>query len=95
MALHLLGQKCPSCHKKGLIIGADDGTSFRPQGWLVKRLAARQIACPHCGTVMTALLPESVATLKESLRGERALETVTYHAKGRAKKKPSPPPDTE
>ncbi|HYG76945.1 MAG TPA: hypothetical protein VEK08_18210 [Planctomycetota bacterium] len=90
MSLHVLGRKCPICGKKGLVIGADDGYSFRPQGWLVKRLGARQIACPHCGALMAALLPESVAKLKEELRASRAEETVTYHAK-RSRKKAAPP----
>jgi|GEM_PF-6303765 len=90
MALHVLGQKCPICKKRGLVIGADDGVYFRPQGWIVKRLSARELACPHCGAVMTALLPESVKSLRAELRAERETESVTYHARNRAKKK-SPP----
>jgi hypothetical protein len=84
--MHVLGQKCPVCKKRGLVIGADDGMTFRPQGWLVKRLSGRQIACPHCGAVMAALLPEAVKKLQEALRNERATEILTYHAKNRRKK---------
>ena len=90
MGLHVLGRKCPVCGKKGLVIGADDGLTFRPQGWLVKRLSARHVSCPHCGAVMAALLPESVKTLQAALRAERQDETVTYHS--RPKKKKAPPP---
>jgi hypothetical protein len=85
--MHIIGQKCPVCHKKGLVIGSDDGTTFKPQGWLLKRLGARQIACPHCGAMMSALLPESVKQLREALRDERETEKVTYHT--RSRKKPS------
>lgn len=93
MGLHVLGQRCPVCKKRGLVIGADDGVSFRPQGWLVRRLAAREIACPHCGAVLVALLPDSVKRLNESLRAERETEAVTYHARpGRKKPRPPPPP---
>lgn len=87
MGLHILGRKCPICAKKGLVIGADDGLSFRPQGWLVKRLAGRHLACPHCGAVIAALHPDAVKKLREELRSERATETVTYHSKPRKKKK--------
>ena len=86
MSLHILGRKCPICGKKGLVIGADDGVSFRPQGWLVKRLSGRYVACPHCGAVTLALLPDAVNTLKTALRKERELETVVYHARPRKKK---------
>ena len=88
MGLHVLGRKCPICGKKGLVIGADDGLSFRPQGWLVKRLGARHVACPHCGAVTVALLPDAVKTLQSVLRTEREMETVTYHARPRKKKAP-------
>ena len=88
MGLHVLGQKCPICGKKGLVIGADDGLSFRPQGWLVQRLPGRHLACPHCGTVMAALLPEAVKTLRKELRTEHATESVTYHARAKRKKLP-------
>lgn len=89
MGLHVLGRKCPVCSKKGLVIGADDGLSFRPQGWLVKTLSGRHVACPHCGAVMTALLPNAVKELQTVLRAERATEVVTYHAKPK-RKKPAP-----
>ena len=91
MALHILGQKRPVCSKKGLVIGEDDGVGFRPQGWIVKRLAGRYVACPHCGAVMIALLPASVKALRTALRAERVTESVTYHA--RPKKKPPQPPE--
>jgi len=86
MGLHLLGQRCPVCSKKGLVIGEDDGVGFRPQGWIVKKLAGRYVACPHCGSVMVALLPESVKALRKALQAERVTEELTYHA--RPKKKP-------
>jgi len=86
MSLHVLGQKCPICKKKGLVIGADDGLSFRPQGWLVKRLPGRHLACPYCGSVFAALLPESVQKLRDALRADRQTEAVVYHARHRKKK---------
>ena len=91
MGLHVLGRRCPLCNRKGLVIGADDGLiQFRPEGWLVKTLAGRYLACPHCGAVMAALLPDAVKELQRVLRSERATEAVTYHS--RPKKKRSPPP---
>jgi endogenous inhibitor of DNA gyrase (YacG/DUF329 family) len=86
MGLHVLGRKCPICGKRGLVIGADEGLTFRPQGWLVKGLACRQVACPHCGAVMAALLPEAVKELQGALRVERQTESVTYHSRPRKKK---------
>jgi hypothetical protein len=93
MGLHVLGRKCPVCHRKGLVIGADDGFAFRPQGWLMKRLNGRQVACPHCGAIMIALLPEDLKTLRKALRAERETEVVTYHSKPKRKK--APPADEE
>jgi hypothetical protein len=90
--MHLLGQKCHQCGKKGLIIGADDGFNFRPEGWLIKRLEGRLLACPHCGAVVAALLPESLKKLAEVLRTERHTEKVTYHARAKRRKRPPPPP---
>ncbi|HEY3322154.1 MAG TPA: hypothetical protein VGP72_16935 [Planctomycetota bacterium] len=90
MGLHVLGRNCPICNKKGLVIGADDGYRFRPQGWLVKSLGGRQVACPHCGAVMAALLPEALQDLRAALRDDRAHETMTYHAKARSRKKTPP-----
>ena len=87
--MDVLGQKCPVCGKKGLVIGADDGLTFRPQGWLVKRLGGRQVACPHCGAITCALLPDSVKQLRDELRVERETETLTYHARP-PRKKPHP-----
>jgi endogenous inhibitor of DNA gyrase (YacG/DUF329 family) len=87
--MHVLGQKCPVCGKRGLVIGADDGVSFRPQGWLVKRLEGRQVACPACGAITSALLPASVKTLRDTLRAERETEKLTYHARPPRKKPPS------
>lgn len=92
--MHILGQKCHICGKKGLVIGADDGLTFRPEGWLIKRLDGRLLACPHCGAVMAALLPESLKKLKEVLRSERHTEKVTYHARAKRKKQPPRNPDT-
>ena len=89
--MHVLGQKCPICGKKGLVIGADVGLSFRPQGWLVKRLSARQVACPHCGVIVAALLPDAVRKLKEALQSERATEAVTYHSRPRPRTRPPTP----
>ena len=84
--MHVLGQKCPVCGKRGLVIGADDGLTFRPQGWLVKRLSARQVACPHCGAITHALLPDAVRRLQEVLRSERQTEKLTYHPRPARKK---------
>jgi len=89
--MHLIGQKCPVCGRKGLVIGADDGLAFRPQGWLVKSLSARMVACPHCGAITSALLPVSVKKLGESLRAERRTEKLTYHPRPSHRK---PPPDS-
>ena len=87
MGLHVLGRKCPLCSKRGLVIGADDGlVQFRPEGWLVKSLPGRYVACPHCGAVMAALLPQAVKELQNVLRAERQTEAVTYHAKPKRKK---------
>ena len=76
------------CGERGLVIGADDGLTFRPQGWLVRRLGARQIACPHCGAITSALVPEAVKRLRDALRKERETERLTYHARP-PRKKPS------
>lgn len=92
--MHVLGQKCHFCGKKGLVIGADDGLTFRPEGWLIKRLDGRLLACPHCGAVMAALLPESLKLLKDTLRKERHTEKVTYHARAKRKKLPPREPDS-
>ena len=73
------------------MIGADDGLAFRPQGWLVKSLSARMVACPHCGAITSALLPVSVKKLGESLRAERRTEKLTYHPRPSHRK---PPPDS-
>ena len=86
MALHILGQRCPVCSKKGLVIGEDDGVGCRPQGWILKRLPGRYVACPHCGSVMVALLPSSVKALRAALRAERATESMTYHSRPKPKK---------
>jgi hypothetical protein len=77
--MHVIGQKCPTCGKKGLVIGADDGLAFRPQGWLVKSLGARMVACPRCGVVTSALTPAAVRKLAEALRAERSTEKLIYH----------------
>jgi DNA-directed RNA polymerase subunit RPC12/RpoP len=90
MGLHVLGRRCPVCSKKGLVIGADDGLSFRPQGWLVKTLSGRHVACPHCGSITAALLPRDLKELQSILRHERSTEVVTYHARPKKKR---PPPD--
>jgi len=79
--MHVIGQKCPVCRRRGLVIGADDGLAFRPQGWLVKSLGARMVACPHCGAITSALLPDGVKKLGESLRAERRTEKLVYHAR--------------
>lgn len=92
--MHVLGQKCRFCGKKGLIIGADDGFAFRPQGWLIKQLEGRLLACPSCGAVMAALLPESLKKLRSVLRDERHTEKVTYHARAKRKKSPPNPPSS-
>ena len=86
MALHILGQRCPVCRKKGLVIGEDDGVGFRPQGWIWKKLAGRYVACPNCGSVMVALTPSSVKSLRAALQAERATETMTYHSRPKPKK---------
>jgi rRNA maturation protein Nop10 len=88
--MHVLGQKCPICGKRGLVIGADDGLTFRPQGWLVKRLGGRQVACPNCGAITAALLPTSVKQLRDALQEERRTEKLTYHARPPRKKSPTP-----
>jgi DNA-directed RNA polymerase subunit RPC12/RpoP len=90
--MHIIGQRCPVCGKKGLVIGADDGLTFRPQGWLVSRLEGRQVACPHCGAVTMALVPQSVEKLRTALRKERVTETVTYHARPRKRRTPPAEP---
>jgi hypothetical protein len=92
--MHLIGQKCPVCRRKGLVIGADDGLSFRPQGWLVKSLGARMVACPHCGAITCALLPEGVKKLGESLRAERRTEKLIYHRRPAHKHPPATRPDS-
>jgi len=88
MSLHILGQKCPVCNRKGLVIGEDDGAGFRPQGWILKRLPGRHVACPHCGSVIFALLPASLKALRTALRQERANESMTYHSRPKPKKSP-------
>ncbi|MGD0089045.1 MAG: hypothetical protein ABSE73_03925 [Planctomycetota bacterium] len=87
--MHVIGQKCPSCGKKGLVIGADDGLTFRPQGWLVQSLGARMVACPHCGVVTNALMPEAVKELGAILRAERRTEKLVYHPRPPRRKRPA------
>lgn len=87
MGLHVIGRKCATCGHKGLIVGADENLNFRPQGWLLRRLAARQLACPNCGVVTRALVPEALKKLQTSLHDERLTERVTYHSRpGRIKR---------
>ncbi len=83
MGLHVIGRKCLVCGHKGLIVGADESRTFRPQGWLVQRLPARQLACPNCGVLTLALVPDGLKKLKYNLLEERKTERVTYHARPR------------
>jgi hypothetical protein len=81
MGMHVIGRKCMVCGHKGLIVGADDRNTFRPQGWLLQRLSARQLACAHCGVMTLALIPQALKKLQAALRDDRRTERVTYHAR--------------
>jgi len=100
MALHVIGEKCPACRKKGLVLGAfspwtGGGTSpfaadplaFRPMGWKIERLSCLRAACSYCGYVVIALTPEALSRLKDVLKEERLNETFVYHPKRRKTKK--------
>ncbi len=92
MALHVTGDRCPNCRKKGLVVGSfnfftEEPLTFRPKGWLLDRLDVEREVCPHCGFVVFALTPKALKRLKDALRTERQKETVTYHAKTKRKVK--------
>lgn len=99
MALHVIGERCPSCRKKGLVLGAfsplsgsgvspfsTDPLAFRPMGWRIERLSCMRAACSYCGYVVVALTPDALRRLKEALKQERLQETFVYHAKRRKNK---------
>jgi hypothetical protein len=99
MALHVIGERCPACRRKGLVLGAfnpltgsavspfsADPLAFRPMGWRLERLSCMRAACSHCGYVIVALTPEALQRLREALKKERLDETFVYHPKRRRKK---------
>jgi hypothetical protein len=92
LALHVTGDRCPNCRKKGLVVGGfsiltEEQPVFRPKGWLIDRLEVEREVCPSCGFIVFALSPRSLKRLQRVLREDREKETVTYHA--RTRKKPS------
>ena len=91
MALHVTGDRCPSCKGKGLVLAGfnpltEEQLVFRPKGWLIDRLECQRAACPHCGFVVVALHPVALKRLRAALREERRRETVTYHARSKKRK---------
>ncbi|MCZ7647807.1 MAG: hypothetical protein M5U26_21545 [Planctomycetota bacterium] len=92
MPLHVVGDLCPACKKRGLVVGGfnpldQEALFFRPMGWLIDRLEVQQACCPQCGFIVFAIAPKSLERLRKVLRKERESETVTYHAKTRRRKK--------
>jgi hypothetical protein len=99
MALHVIGERCPACRRKGLVLGAfnsltggavspfsADPLAFRPMGWRIERLSCMRAACSHCGYVIVALTPEALKRIREVLKQERLEETFVYHPKRSRKK---------
>jgi len=92
MGMHLSGDRCPACRKKGLVLGGfnfltEEPLVFRPMGWLIDRLEVHRGACSHCGFVILALTPPALKRLKEALKEERKKETVTYYPRSKRPKK--------
>ena len=97
MAMHVTGDKCPSCKKKGLVVGGinpltEEPLIFRPKGWLVDRLEVKRAVCPNCGYIVMALSAQSLERLNKILMDERHKETVTYHSKSKARARRKRPP---
>ena len=92
MGMHISGDRCPACGKRGLVLGGlnvftEEPLIFRPKGWLIDRLDVQRAACSHCGYIVLALVPFSLRKLKAALKEERHKETVTYYPKSKRKKK--------
>lgn len=92
MGLHITGDRCPACRKKGLVVGGfnpltEEPPVFRPKGWIIDRLELNRAACPNCGLVLHVLAPRALKKLKESLRKDRQNESATYYPKSKRKKK--------
>jgi len=93
MGMHVTGDRCPACKKKGMVLGGfnpltEEPLMFRPKGWLIDRLDVHRAVCPHCGVILFALTPPALKRLRQNLRDERRKETVTYYPRSKRTRKP-------
>ncbi|GMV83774.1 MAG: hypothetical protein AMXMBFR7_49580 [Planctomycetota bacterium] len=92
MPLHVCGDVCPVCKKRGLVVGGfnpldEERLYFRPKGWLIDKLEVERACCPSCGFITFAIAPPSLKRLRKVLQEERKNETVTYYAKTKRNRK--------